>query len=675
MASGFTQKRYVNTQQNHPHVFRICLLYCMVLVQQGDELPTVIERQAEPCKLLWHPSKFVLIIGWSDGMLTSVDANDFTSFDEPNTHKGAITLLKWSSDGERLVTGDDHGMAAIWKLDNRLRVSLLQHYQKSGAITQCAFIGVTVLEDEEGKPSVDVGTSTRLTSLLIGGDTGMVFYADDMGTCVDVLTNLTSPIDVMEYFPTNGRLVIITRNLLMTQLQVATDGTLSTLLRAKVSVKSSTGLKEAVTVGPGLLATISDEEGQVRIWDIFGEENYGLKLASVASHGLGRTDKVHCMAFNPLKSILSVGTAEGKVVLWRYVGSTSRQEAHDESQDFGQPANKSRGPSSELDWSLIEVVSTEQKTPVKRLDWCPSKSIFTGCTASLVSIWSEAEVRRAFYRKVRVMQSSVKELTISMGDEEPITVETSKIIKGIDCSARHVVVWSGVGAEIYELDIPEAGMVNANLVSSLDIKSNAFVIYADTLFAAIKNENSIVAMDLQGKEKTRLRLSEMEGSPQCLAKNSKYMAVSTSQGRIFVYDLDTEEPTRIHEGFFQDSQTGNSLGEILSVQCSCDGKRVSIIAATNQKYDQSVELRDEDTLVIASKIFVYDGETDIVYSHKLSQSRLPIHHTWDQVEPKLLAVQTERLGDTLAKERIEDEQQDDNDSPLEVKIETLEPVC
>jgi hypothetical protein len=226
-------------------------------------------------------------------------------------------------------------------------------------------------------------------------------------------------------------------------------------------------------------------------------------------------------------------------------------------------------------------------------------------------------------------------------------------------------VWSGFGAEVYELDTPEPGMLNARLVSTLDIKSSAFVVYADTIFAAIKSDNQIVAMDLKGNVKSKMQLSEMEGAPQCLAKNSKYMAVSTSNGRIFVYDIDLEEPTRIHEGFFQDPKSGNSLGDILSIQCSCDGQRVSIVAATRQ--DDSGANGNElgSNLVIASKIFVYDGDTDVVYSHNLSQGRLPIHHTWDQTEPKLLAVQTERLGDALANTEAEQKEAGE-ESPLEV---------
>eukprot|EP01138_Halocafeteria_seosinensis_P001712 gb/GECG01001755.1/.p1 GENE.gb/GECG01001755.1/~~gb/GECG01001755.1/.p1 ORF type:complete len:1428 (+),score=214.78 gb/GECG01001755.1/:1-4284(+) len=636
--------------------------------EEGDELPNAVERASIPTKLVWHPSKLVLTIGWSNGTITSVDANDFTASDDTSIHTGAISLIKWSPDGERLVTGDEHGTAAIWKLDTRMRPALLQHYQKSGAITQCAFIGVTVLGDEhdQGMDATSAGMSARLTSMLIGGDTGIVFYTDDMGTCVDVLTNLTSPIDVMEYFPSSGRLTIITRNLLMTQLQVATDGTLSTLLRAKISVKSSKGIKQAASVGPGLLATISDEEGQVRIWDVFGEENYGIKLSSLGSHGVSKADKVNCIAFNPLKSILSVGTAEGKIVLWRYLGAANRQEQRSQSSSSPESTtSKAPNPSSEKDWSLIEVVTTEQKTPVHSLDWCPSKSILTGNTETSVSIWSEAEVRRAFYRKVKVMQSAIKEVVISVGDEENITLGTGKIVKGIDCSARHIIVWSGFGAEVYELDTPEPGMLNAKLVSTLDVKCSAFIIYADTIFAAIKSDNQVVAMDLQGNVKDRIQLSEMDGAPQCLAKNSKYMAISTSNGRIFVYDIDAEAPTRIHEGFFQDPKTGNSLGEMLSIQCSCDGQRVSMVAATRQDDSGANENEMGNNLVIASKIFVYDGDSDVVYSHKLSQSRLPIHHTWDQTEPKLLAVQTERLGDALASAE-EEQKESGEDSPLEV---------
>lgn len=56
-------------------------------------------------------------------------------------------------------------------------------------------------------------------SFFFATEAGAVCYADDLGHCSEV-QQLTSPVDRLLFYEAARRLVIITRSLLMTQLQV-----------------------------------------------------------------------------------------------------------------------------------------------------------------------------------------------------------------------------------------------------------------------------------------------------------------------------------------------------------------------------------------------------------------------------------------------------------------------
>ena len=105
---------------------------------------------------------------------------------------------------------------------------------------------------------------------VFAGDSGVVSYADDAGHCVDLLTNLHSSVDVLEYDPESGRCVAITRSLLMTQLHLGADGKITGVSRAKMSVKGIAGVAGRAWVGGGVLATVSTDEPFVRCWDVIG---------------------------------------------------------------------------------------------------------------------------------------------------------------------------------------------------------------------------------------------------------------------------------------------------------------------------------------------------------------------------------------------------------------------
>jgi hypothetical protein len=110
-----------------------------------------------------------------------------------------------------------------------------------------------------GKPE-----AAKVTSFFFAGVTGAVHYADDLGNSSDLDLNLAAAVDVLEFNPDNDRLVIITRNLLLTQVQMAPDGHTNTVQKVKLSMKCEGGVQAAGWVGENLLATSSADEPYIR---------------------------------------------------------------------------------------------------------------------------------------------------------------------------------------------------------------------------------------------------------------------------------------------------------------------------------------------------------------------------------------------------------------------------
>lgn len=194
-------------------------------------------------------------------------------------------MLAWSPDGSRLISSDNSGVVVVWKVDLGGRAAPAATYRKTGIVTQCSFVafpgqGISAAVNAAAAAagaSGEVAAATALTpagaviatvpartpgatifvrlrgaggpgsttggrdglpplplprpSQVFAGDSGIVSYADDAGHCVDLLTNLHSAVDVLEYDPESGRCVAITRSLLMTQVRDGRWGWVSSSLR------------------------------------------------------------------------------------------------------------------------------------------------------------------------------------------------------------------------------------------------------------------------------------------------------------------------------------------------------------------------------------------------------------------------------------------------------------
>ena len=147
------------------------------------------------------------------------------------------------------VWGLQKGIVCVWSTDSRGSLSHTRQYRKTGGITCAVFCVLAQKVDTQQlmQNAANAGTTQPTNQrkfeikqansppFFFGTEKGAVVYADDLGHCTDV-QQLTYNIDIMLFYEERARLVIITRNLMLTQYQVADDGRVSRLQQVKLSV-------------------------------------------------------------------------------------------------------------------------------------------------------------------------------------------------------------------------------------------------------------------------------------------------------------------------------------------------------------------------------------------------------------------------------------------------------
>ena len=218
----------------------------------------------------------------------------------------------------------------VWTVDARGTLSSTRQYRKKGEITCVVFCTITPRGSNDAQRGKD-WKKNYSPSFFIGTEKGTIFYADDLGHCADV-QQVTSPIDKMLFYEDMGRLVILTKSLMLTQYQVGEDGKVSRLNQVKISVPkdvADNGLKSLVWAGAGILAAATQEK-IIRLLNLSTDENYNISLS-----GLGdifdRADCASAVCFNPIDRYLAIGTEGGVIAMYKFCGVSKKTDGDVES--------------------------------------------------------------------------------------------------------------------------------------------------------------------------------------------------------------------------------------------------------------------------------------------------------------------------------------------------------
>uniref|UniRef100_A0A7N6FI41 Intraflagellar transport 140 homolog (Chlamydomonas) n=1 Tax=Anabas testudineus TaxID=64144 RepID=A0A7N6FI41_ANATE len=610
-------------------------------LQQGEYVENChLERSHQPTVLRWHPTKPVLALGWENGeiVLLTHPSGDQTVL--PNTHTASITLLEWSSSGSRLVTGDQTGALAVWKVDarGRLQGNHLVKHEYNKPLTYCIFkpaspgddVAMLARASVNGDESALDMFSWKGAPLKMGPQEGLAFYvstADGKVHSVDehcktsTLLSVEGAIKKLFYLQKRETLVVITETLMLSQYSLGPEGGAQEFMKVKLSSRSGQNV-DIVWTDNSLLITAAGEQ-IIRLWDLERDDNYVLSLDE--SLGFERGEMINCVSYCAGKEILAAGTSHGRIAMWRMVVL---------------PAN-SRGD-SKAQWKL--QTPTEIEGHIMHLQWGSSLNLLAANNSNTVMILCEHVMSAHFSQQVAAVQLTPTQLSITQfSTGMRASLQSDMHIKGVCVTKDSVTVWSGKQVTVYEL----SGTV-LRITGSFTCDSNVVAVHGENVYTV--EPNRVQIRTPQGTVKQLLTFSKAEGNPVLLSVCQSYLAVGTDTAHIKVFDLSRRD-AKAHCSAKSLTEEIANLGALRSVKCNANGSQVSIlISQVNGRPDHKVYFYDVemDTLTHfdfftgrpSSGILQQDESERPQFQETELNGRCPVSHFWDESDPRLFVCET-----------------------------------
>ncbi|XP_069011880.1 intraflagellar transport protein 140 homolog [Embiotoca jacksoni] len=610
-------------------------------LQQGEYVESChVERPHQPVVLRWHPTKPVLALGWENGevVLLTHPSGDQTVL--PSIHTACITLLEWSSSGSRLVTGDQTGALAVWKVDarGRLQGNHLVKHEYNKPLTCCIFkpaspgddVAMLARASVSGDESALDMFSWKGAPLKMGPQEGLAFYvstADGKVHSVDeqcktsILLSVEGSIKKLFYIEKKEALAVITDTLMLSQYTLGPEGGAQEFMKVKLSSKSGQTI-DIVWTKNSLLITATGEQ-IIRLWDLERDDNYVLSLDE--NVGFERGEMINCVSYCAGKEILAAGTNHGRIAMWRMVVQPGMTRGDTKAQ-----------------WKL--QTPTEIQGNVTQLQWGSSLNLLAANNSNTVLILAEHVMSAHFSQQVAAVQLTPSQLSVTQftsGVHLPL--QSDMHIKGVCVTKDSVTVWNSKQVTVYEL----SGNILRN-TGSFPCDSHVVAVHGENLYTV--EPNRVQIRTPQGTVKQLLTFSKAEGNPVLLSVCQSYLVVGTDTSHIRMFDLSRRDAKAHCSAKNLADQIAN-LGALRSVKCNANGSQISIlISQVNGRPDQKVYFYDvEMDTVTHFDFFTGRPSSGISQPEECEKKqfqgaelsgRCPVSHFWDESEPRLFVCET-----------------------------------
>ncbi|CAM4723917.1 unnamed protein product [Leuciscus chuanchicus] len=620
-------------------------------LQQGEHVELChVERGFSPSLLQWHPTKPLLAVGWETGetILLSHPSGEHTPLPN-NTHTACITVLEWSSNGSRLVTGDQAGVMAVWRVDARgkLQGSPLIKHDYSKPLTCCIFRPTAPAEDvamlaraavsgdESALDMFNWKKSNKGAVFALGSQEGLAFYisaADGSVYSVDeqvrsvALLSVDSAVQKMWYSKRRAVLAVVTESLLLSQFSVGPEGLTQEISKVKLSSRGGQHT-DIVWTENGLLITASGEQ-HIRLWDVELDDHYALSLDE--SLGFEKGELLNCVSFCISKQVLAAGTSMGRVALWHMV-TVSDQKGDTKTQ-----------------WKLQTPAEVEGN--ISQLQWGSSSHLLAVCSSSCVVILSEHVMCSHYSQQIAAVQLTPTQLSLAnFNTNTHITFHTDTHIRAVQVTKDLVAVWNGKCITVYE---PSGKTLHST--GSFQCESAALALHDENIYTI--EPNRVQIRTPQGTVKQLLVFSEVEGNPTLLSVCGSHLAVGTDTSHVRVFNLTRREakPLGVTKNL---CELIPDLGALRSVKCNASGSQLSVLVTQvngrpdNKVYFYDIEL---DTLSYFD-FFTGRPESSLALSDDSQRTRCegelaarcPVSQFWDENEPRLFVCETVPVNSDL----------------------------
>ena len=166
----------------------------------------------------------------------------------------------------------------------------------------------------------------------------------------------------------------------------------------KLAVSGNIDYLTTIWTGQGLLATVSGEN-MVRMFNIKNDENYVLTLADSSFKGQVFNDKIVSIQYNSRRRIISCGTKDGHIVMWKCKQFTTESPTDSDGWE-GMPCIKAQGG------------------PITQLQWGGNQQILSGLHEHGAVILNHTILKKKMKDNFKMIQISNKAVEVRMRNDQ-----------------------------------------------------------------------------------------------------------------------------------------------------------------------------------------------------------------------------------------------------------------